>query len=77
MKIEETESAMTDDSFMISLINKLTSDLELQIVLLEESIEDNVSLLKVDEQHEESNFRFETSEGEQSKFRSCSIYNLV
>jgi hypothetical protein len=38
MKLEDMGSAMTDDQFMMHVLNNLTSDYELQIVLLEKRI---------------------------------------
>ena len=50
---------MTDDQFMIHVIINLTSDYELQMVLLGKRIGSKANPLKVDELHEELNLRFE------------------
>ena len=50
---------MTDDQFMIHLLNNLTSDYELQMVLLEKRIGNKDNPLEVDELREELNLRFE------------------
>ena len=59
MKLEDMGSAMTDDQFMIHVLNNLTSDYELQMVLLEKRIGNKENPLEVDELREELNLRFE------------------
>jgi hypothetical protein len=49
MKLEDMWSAMTDDQFMIHVLNNLTSDYELHMVLLERRIENKENPLEVDE----------------------------
>ena len=59
MKLEDMGSAMTDDQFMIHILNNLTSDYELQMVLLEKRIGNKSNPLEVDELREELNLRYE------------------
>ena len=58
MKLEDMRSAMTDDQFMIHVLNNLTSDYELQMVLLEKRIGSKANPLEADKLREELNLRF-------------------
>jgi hypothetical protein len=49
MKLEDMGSAMTDDQFMIHVLNNLTSDYELQMVILDKRIRNKKNPLEVDE----------------------------
>jgi gag-polypeptide of LTR copia-type/Zinc knuckle len=59
MKLEDMGSIMTDDQFLIHVLNNLTTDYELQMVLLEKRIGDKSNPLEVDELREELNLRYE------------------
>jgi hypothetical protein len=58
MKLEDIGSAMTDDQFMIHVINKLTSDYELKMVLLEKRLGNKENSLESYKLCEELNLRF-------------------
>jgi hypothetical protein len=49
---------MTYDQFMIHVLNNLTSDYELQMVLLEKRIGSKANPLEADKLREELNLRF-------------------
>jgi hypothetical protein len=55
MKLEDMGSIMTDDQLLIHVLNNLTTDYELQMVLLEKRIGDKSNPLEVDELREELN----------------------
>jgi hypothetical protein len=57
MNLEKKGSAMIDDQFMIHVVNYLTSDYELQMVLLEKRIGKKANTLKFDELSEELNLQ--------------------
>jgi hypothetical protein len=59
MKLEDMGSEMTDDQFMIHVLSDLTSDYELQMVLLEKIIGIKENPLEVNELCDELNPRFE------------------
>jgi predicted transcriptional regulator len=59
MKLQDMGSAMTNDQFMIHVLNNSTSDYELQMILLEKRIGNKGNPLKVDELCEELNIKFE------------------
>jgi hypothetical protein len=59
MKLDDMGSAMTDDQFMIRMLNNLTSDYKLQMVLMENRIIDKENPLEVDELCEKLSLRFE------------------
>jgi gag-polypeptide of LTR copia-type len=42
MKLEEIGSSITDNQFMIHILNNMTSDYDLQLALMEKRINDNV-----------------------------------
>ena len=58
MKLEDMVSVMTDDQHMIYVLNYLTSDNELQMVLLEQRIGNKSNPPEVDHQREELNLRY-------------------
>jgi hypothetical protein len=59
MKLEDMGSAVTDDQFMIHVLNNPTSDYELQMILLEQRIVNKENPLEFDELRKELNLRFE------------------
>jgi gag-polypeptide of LTR copia-type len=59
IKLEVMGSSMTDDQFMVQVLNSLTGDYELQMLLLEKRIGDKMNPLTIDELKEELNLRFE------------------
>jgi hypothetical protein len=50
MKLEDMGSVRTDDHFIVHVLKNLTSDFELQMVLLEKRIGNKSKLLEVNEQ---------------------------
>jgi N-dimethylarginine dimethylaminohydrolase len=58
-KFEEMESSMTDEQFIIQILNSLTEEYELQIRLLEKRIVDMNTPLTIQELKEELTLRFE------------------
>jgi gag-polypeptide of LTR copia-type len=59
MKLEDMGSSMSDNQFMIHILNNLTSDYELQLALMERRIGDKEKPLTVDEIRDELNLCFE------------------
>jgi hypothetical protein len=59
MKFKDMGSTMTDDQFMIHVRNNLTSDYELQMVLLEKRIANKENPLEVEKSREAWNLIFE------------------
>ena len=59
MQLEEMSSTMSDDQFLIHILNNLTGDYELQVALLEKRIGNTSNPLTVDELREELNLKFE------------------
>ena len=59
MQLEEMGSTMSDDQFLIHVLNNLTGDYELQVALLEKRIGNSSNPLTVDELGEELNLNFE------------------
>jgi hypothetical protein len=59
MKLEDMGSSMTDDQFMIHVLNNLTSDYELQMVLMEKRIVNKENPLEFEKLLEELNLGFE------------------
>jgi hypothetical protein len=49
VKLKDIGSTMIDDQFMIHVLNNITSDYELQMILLEKIIGDKKNSLKIDE----------------------------
>jgi hypothetical protein len=52
-------SSMTDDQFMVQVLNSLTGDYEIQMLLLKKRIGNKVNLLTIEKRNEELNLRFE------------------
>jgi hypothetical protein len=59
MKLEDMGLAMTDDQFMIHLLNNMPSDYELQMALLEKRIGNKENPLEVNKLHGELNLQLE------------------
>ena len=59
VKLEVMGSSMTDDQFMIQVLNSLTGDYELQMLLLEKRIGNIENPLSIEELKEELSLRFE------------------
>jgi gag-polypeptide of LTR copia-type/Zinc knuckle len=59
IKMETMGSVMTDDQFIVQVLNSLTSDYKLQMLLLEKQIGNKVNPLSIEELKEELNLRFE------------------
>jgi gag-polypeptide of LTR copia-type/Zinc knuckle len=59
MKLEELGSNITDNQFMIHILNNMTSYYDLQLALMERQINDKLSPLTVDEIRDDLNLRFE------------------
>ena len=55
IKLETMGSAMTDDQFIVQVLNSLTSDYELQMLLLEKQIGNKENPLSIEELKEELN----------------------
>jgi hypothetical protein len=61
MKLEELGSSITDNQFMIHILNKMTLDYDLQLALMElmeRQINHKLSPLTVDEIRDDLNLRF-------------------
>jgi hypothetical protein len=59
LKLEVMGLFLTDDQFMVQVLNSLTNDYELQILLLEKWIGSKENLLTIDEAKEELSLRYE------------------
>ena len=59
IKLETMGSVMTDDQFIVQVLNSLTSDYKLQMLLLEKQIGNKDNPLSIEELKEELNLRFE------------------
>jgi gag-polypeptide of LTR copia-type len=59
IKLETMGSAMTDDQFIVQVLNSLTSDYELQMLLLEKQIGNKENPLSIEDLKEELNQQFE------------------
>jgi hypothetical protein len=59
MKLEELGSSITDNQFMIHILNNMTLDYDLQLALMEKHINDKLNPLTVDEIRDDLNLRFE------------------
>jgi hypothetical protein len=59
LKLEVMGSFMTDDQFMVQVLNSLTSDFELQMLLLEKRIGSKEHPLNIDELKEELSLSYE------------------
>jgi hypothetical protein len=58
LKLEVMGSFMTDDQFMVQVLNSLTNDYELQMLLLEKRIGSKENPLYIDELKEELSLRY-------------------
>jgi hypothetical protein len=59
IELEDMGLSVTDHQFMIHVLKNITSDYELQLVLLENRIVNEKNMLEVNEIREELNLRFE------------------
>jgi Zinc knuckle len=59
IKLETMGSVMTDDQFIVQVLNSLTSDYKLQMLLLEKQIGNKCNPLSIEELKEELNLQFE------------------
>jgi gag-polypeptide of LTR copia-type len=59
IKLETMGSNMTDDQFIVQVLNSLTSDYELQMLLLEEQVGNKDNPLSIEDLKEELNLQFE------------------
>jgi hypothetical protein len=59
MKLEELESSITDNQFIIHILNNMTSDYDLQQAFMEKCINDKLHPLTIDEIRDGLNLRFE------------------
>ena len=59
VKLEVMGSNMTDEQFLIQVLNSLTGDYELQMTLMEKRIGNKENPLTIDELKEDLNLRFE------------------
>jgi hypothetical protein len=59
LKLEIMVSSMTDDQFMVQVLNSLTGDYVLRMLLLEKRIGNKVNPLTIEDFKEELNLRFE------------------
>ena len=69
VKLEVMGSEMTDEQFLIQVLNGLTKNYELQITLIENRIGDKMNPLSIDEVKEDLNLRYErlSSKSESTK----------
>jgi gag-polypeptide of LTR copia-type len=72
IKLEVIGSSMTDEQFMIQILNSLTEEYELQMLLLEKRIVDVNNPVTIEELKEELTLRFErlTSKTDSAKLKS-------
>ena len=69
VKLEVMGSEMTDEQFLIQVLNSLTNDYELQMILMEKRIGDKMNPLSIDELNEDLKLRYErlSSKSESTK----------
>jgi gag-polypeptide of LTR copia-type len=58
IKLETMDSVMTDDQFIVQVLNSLTSDYELQMLLLKKQIGNKDNPLSIEDLKEELHLRF-------------------
>jgi hypothetical protein len=59
IKLETMGSNMTDDQFIVQVLNSLTSDKELQMLLMEKQIGSKDNPFSIEDSTEELNLQFE------------------
>jgi hypothetical protein len=59
IKLETMGSNMTDDQFIVQVLNSLTSDKELQMLLMEKQIGSKDNPFSIEDLTEELNLQFE------------------
>ena len=59
VKVEVMGSSMTDEQFLIQVLNNLTNDYELQMTLMEKRIGSKTNPLSIDELKEDLNLSYE------------------
>ena len=64
---------MTDEQFIIHVLNSLTNDYKLQMILMEKRIGDKMNPLSIDELKEDLNLRYERLS---TKFESLKRYDF-
>jgi hypothetical protein len=75
-KLENMGSCITENQFIIHILNNLTSDYDLQLALMERRVGDADRTLTVDEVREELNLRFEVRMVKSWKNKLHSVGNL-
>jgi Reverse transcriptase (RNA-dependent DNA polymerase)/gag-polypeptide of LTR copia-type/Zinc knuckle len=59
MKLDELGSSISNNQFIIHILNNMTDDYELQLAMMEKRLNDKINLLTVDEIRDDLNLRFE------------------
>jgi len=59
MKLDELGSSISDNQFILHILNNITDDYELQLAMMEKRLNDKMNPLTVDEIRDDLNLRFE------------------
>ena len=59
MKLDELGSSITENQFILHILNNMTADYDLQLAMMEKRINDKINPLSVDEIRADLNLRFE------------------
>ncbi len=59
MKLDELGSSISENQFILHILNNMTADYDLQLAMMEKRLNDKVNPLTVDEIRDDLNLRFE------------------
>jgi hypothetical protein len=58
MRLEEVGSSISDNQFILHILNNMTNDYDLQLAMMEKRVTDKSNPLAIDEIREDLNLRF-------------------
>jgi hypothetical protein len=67
MRLEELGSSISDNQFILHILNNMTKDYNLQLAMMEKRVTDKSNPLTIDEIRDNLNLRFERLNEKQSK----------
>jgi hypothetical protein len=59
MRLEELGSSISDNQFILHILNNMTEDYDLQVAMMEKRVTDKSNPLTIDEIRDDLNLRFE------------------
>jgi hypothetical protein len=59
MRLEELGSSISDNQFILHILNNMTEDYDLQLAMMEKRVTNKSNLLTIDKIRDNSNLRFE------------------